>query len=85
MKAEWRTIARGTARNPASRNGLAPALDFEGTLSHHMPARSARDRVHVVEAERQQHRLLQPLIDLPLAISPRSATRVWPLSSSSSV
>jgi hypothetical protein len=25
---------------------------------------------HVVEAEGQQHRLLQPLIDLPLAVSP---------------
>src|SRR5207249_6864464 len=47
---------------------LAPALELRG---HLVPprrlARAAGNRAHVVEAERQQHRLLQPLIDLPLA------------------
>ena len=31
-------------------------------------ARAALDRAHRVEAERQQHRLLQPLVDLPAAV-----------------
>src|SRR5438128_315223 len=48
---------------------LAPALELRG---HLVPprrlARAAGNRAHVVEAERQQHRLLQPLVDLPLAI-----------------
>jgi hypothetical protein len=30
--------------------------------------RAARDRAHVVEAEREQHRLLEPLVDAPLAV-----------------
>ncbi|MEH2493595.1 hypothetical protein V1294_000074 [Bradyrhizobium sp. AZCC 1678] len=49
---------------------LAPALELRG---HLVPprglARAAGYSAHVVEAERQQHRLLQPLIDLPLAAS----------------
>jgi hypothetical protein len=36
MKAERRTMAPGTARNPASRNRFSPQpSNFEGTLSHH--------------------------------------------------
>ena len=31
-------------------------------------AGAAADRAHVVETERQQHRLLQPLVDLPRAV-----------------
>ena len=46
---------------------LHPA-NFEGTLSHHpAAARAARDERHRVEAEGQQHRLLEPLVDDPCA------------------
>src|SRR6185312_8845915 len=50
---------------------LTPALELRRYL---VPPRglagAAGNGAHVVEAERQQHRLLQPLIDLPLAVSP---------------
>src|SRR3546814_20461210 len=46
---------------------LAPALELRGHLVPPIGAlaRPAGDRGHVVEAEGQQHRLLQPLVDLP--------------------
>ncbi|MGY4433028.1 hypothetical protein ACVWWO_005505 [Bradyrhizobium sp. F1.13.1] len=48
---------------------LAPAVELRG---HLVPpgrlAGAAGNGAHVVEAEREQHRLLQPLIDLPLAV-----------------
>ena len=38
-------------------------------MSHHgAPRRAARNHGHVVEAERQQHRLLEPLVDPPVAV-----------------
>ena len=47
---------------------FAPAVELR---RHLVPPRglagAAGNRAHVVEAERQQHRLLQPLIDLPFA------------------
>ncbi len=52
---------------------LSPALHFRGDL---VPPRSltraALDDPVVIEAEREQHRLLQPLVDLP-RIRPRRA------------
>ena len=59
----------GTARKPAARNSvLAPAVELG---RHLVPpdgvARPALDDAHVVEAEGQQHGLLQPLMHLPLA------------------
>ena len=46
-----------------------PALEFGIDLvPPHRLAGSARDHAHVVEAERQQHGLLQPLVDLPAAV-----------------
>ena len=74
MKAEWRTMAPGTARNPASRNRFSPQpAIFEGILSHHarLPGPPSMIAI-VIETERQQHRLLQPLVDLP-RIRPRRA------------
>src|SRR5581483_8509528 len=69
----------GRATNDGAGNGaeagvakavLAPAVEFR---RHLVPprrlARAARYRGHVVEAERQQHRLLQPLMHLPFAVS----------------
>jgi hypothetical protein len=43
--------------------GRAPAVELRGDLvPPHGAARSAWDHAHVVEAEREQHRLLQPLV-----------------------
>ena len=43
---------------------VAPAGEFDGTLSHQWRAAgAARDRVHRVEPERQQHGFLEPLVD----------------------
>jgi hypothetical protein len=59
---------RDGAKAGVAKPVLAPALEFRG---HLVPPRghagTAGNRAHVVEAERQQHRLLQPLVDLPLA------------------
>ena len=62
--------APGTARKPAFLNFAAfQPLNLESTLSHHtaLPGPPG-DHAHVVEAERQQHRFLQPLVDLPAAV-----------------
>jgi hypothetical protein len=60
--------ARHRAKPGVAKPVFAPAVEFRG---HLVPPRglagAAGNRAHVVEAERQQHRLLQPLIDLPLA------------------
>jgi hypothetical protein len=48
--------------------GIRPVVELGG---HLVPpdgvARSTLDDAHVIEAEGQQHRLLQPLMHLPLA------------------
>ena len=69
MKAERRTTAPGTARKPAARNlRLVPAQEFGIDLvPPHRTVRRAVDQLHVVEAEGQQHGLLQPFMHLPLA------------------
>ena len=69
MNAERRTTQPGTARKPALRNraafqpfgriDLVPPHRFAGTAGNH---------AHVIEAERQQHGLLEPLIDMPLTV-----------------
>ena len=63
-----RRAAHDRARHGAKaglRNVLAPTFQLEGTLSHHFAVPAAVDQRIVVEAEAQQHGLLQPLIDLP--------------------
>ena len=70
MKAEWRTTLPGTARKPAFLNCAAfqPLnLDFDLIPPHGLP-RPARDHAHIVETEREQDGLLEPLIDVPLAV-----------------
>ncbi len=70
MNAPRRTIAPGTARKPALANlfSLQPA-NFDGTLSHHgPPPAAAADQLIGVDAEREQHRLLQPLLGYPAAV-----------------
>jgi hypothetical protein len=65
MKAERRTTQLGTERKPAAACSLAvQPSNLEGTLSH-QAAGAAGNGGHVVEAEGQQNRLLQPLVDLP--------------------
>ena len=60
--------ARHRAKAGVAKPVLAPAVELR---RHLVPPRglagAAGNRAHVVEAERQQHRLLQPLIDLPFA------------------
>ena len=49
---------------------LAPAVELRRHLVPPVRAAGgARDRAHVVEAEREQHGLLEPLVDLPLAVA----------------
>ncbi len=69
MKAERRTTAPGTARKPAARKlRFVPAQEFGIDLvPPHRFAGRAGDDLHVVEAEGQQHGLLQPLMHLPFA------------------
>ena len=69
MKAERRTTAPGTARKPAARNlRFVPAQEFGIDLvPPHRAAGRAFDQLHVVQAEGQQHGLLQPLMHLPFA------------------
>ncbi len=67
MNAERRTLAPGTARETRiAENGFSPSLELRGHLVPTTPCRAAADLANVVEAERQQHRLLQPLIDFHL-------------------
>ena len=62
----------GTARKPAF--AKAVRRPSRRTWTAPCPTRSRRRErpaigPHVVEAERQQHRLLQPLVDLPFAVA----------------
>ncbi len=74
MKAERRTTAgRHGAQARLAETRLRPALELRGDLvPPRRPAGAAVDEPVVVEAEGQQHRLLQPLVDLP-RIRPRRA------------
>src|SRR5262249_58838186 len=48
-----------------------PAVELGGALAPpHGFAWATRDDGHIVETEREQHRLLQPLIDRPHAVGP---------------
>ncbi len=70
MKAEWRTTLPGTARKPAflKRAAFQPLnLEFD-LIPPHGFSRPPRDHAHIVETEREQDRLLEPLIDVPLAV-----------------
>ena len=76
MNAPRRTIAPGTARKPAALNSASPqAANFSGTLSQPIEngvlatfsMRETKMVPVVVEPERQQHGLLQPLVDDDLA------------------
>jgi hypothetical protein len=67
-------VSHDRARHRAEAGGAeidrAPAGEF---ARHFVPpaggAGTARDHFHVVQAEREQHRLLQPLIDAPAALA----------------
>jgi hypothetical protein len=63
-----------------------PAVELRRHLvPPHGLAGPALDDGHVVQPEREQHRLLEPLIDLPAPVACRfSATRALPESSRSS-
>jgi hypothetical protein len=63
-------MAPGTARNAGARNWfVAPAVELRGHLvPPGAPPGPPEIERHVIEAERQQHGLLQPLIDGPLAV-----------------
>ena len=68
---------------------LPPALEFRGNLvPPGRPARAALDNAVVIQAERKQHGLFQPLVDLPRIRPGRvrsfSATRALPESSARS-
>ena len=77
------------ARHGAEAGGaeavLAPAVELRRHLVPPGRARRAAGMMlHVVQPERQQHRLLQPLVDDPSRRRCFSATRTLPESSSSS-
>ena len=63
---------------------LAPAGEFHRHLVAHRRAARPFHRRGIGQAERQQHRLLEPLIDLPALVAVGSATRTAPESSASS-
>ena len=60
----------GTARKPAAVNSAAPQpANLDGILSHQRaPPGPALDHAQRIEPERQQHGLLQPLVDAPAAV-----------------
>src|SRR5207253_11504011 len=70
--------ARHRAKAGRAEAVVAPAVEFRG---HLVPPRrvagTARDDGYVIEAKRQQHRLLEPLVDAPGAarLSLRAAGR----------
>ena len=67
MNAEWRTMEPGTARKPRfAKLRFVPACEFGIDLVPPI-AGMAFDQAHVVQAERQQHRFLQPLVHDPFA------------------
>ena len=72
---------RSRARRGSRPRGTGPRPSPSNLDGHLVPpdrpAGAAGDQRHVVEAERQQHRLLQPLVDGP-AVRPGSATRTSP-------
>ena len=75
-----RSRARRGSRPSRNRFSPQPA-NLEGTLSHQAgPPGPPSITAHVVEAEGQQHRLLQPLVDLPAVRPSFSATRSSPRS-----
>ena len=62
--------ARHGAEAGAAEARFVPAVEFRGHLvPPHRLAGTARDHAHVVEPEREQHRLLEPLVDAPVAVA----------------
>ncbi len=65
--------AHDRARHGAEAGSTETVVAPAGELRRHLvppigAARSARDRRHVVQAERQEHGLLQPFVDGPFAV-----------------
>src|SRR3982074_2665576 len=86
MKAERRTMAPGTARQPSSRNRFSPQpSNFDGTLSHH-EALPGPPEIALMSLRRNDSStaFFSHWLTFHLPLASRSATRPSPLSSSSS-